>query len=70
MRRVDIKSSRFKEVKNQIKAGTYDYWLMENYTGFEEYKAGMTFSDLDTIRCSNSHFLKIFKLLTLLFIFY
>ena len=38
LRRTDIKGDRFKEVKNQIKAGLYDYWLMPNYTGFEEYK--------------------------------
>ena len=68
MRRVDIKGNKFKEVKNQIKAGTYDYWLMENYTGFEEYKAGMTFTDLDTIRCSNSQFLKNFKFFAIIYI--
>ena len=45
---------------------------MENYTGFEKYKAGMTMSDLDTIRRSNSPFLKIFKLflyILLIFLF-
>ena len=68
MRRLDIKKDRFKTVKDQIKAGTYDYWLMDNYTGFEEYKAGMTFSKLDSIRCSNSYFLKNFKLYAILFI--
>ncbi len=69
MRGVDIKKSKFKDVKNQIKAGTYDYWLMDNYTGFEGYKSkNITITDIDSLRCNNSQYLKLFGLLAILFL--
>ena len=72
LRRSDIKGDKFKEVKNQIKAGTYDYWLMPNYTGFEEYgnKTGnkTTIKKIDSLRCNNSSFLKYFGLFAILLI--
>ena len=69
LRRSDIKGDKFKEVKNQIKAGTYDYWLMPNYTGFEEYgnKSGLI-NKIDSLRCNNSPFLKYFGLFAILLI--
>ena len=69
LRRSDIKGDKFKEVKNQIKAGTYDYWLMPNYTGFEEYgnKSGLI-NKIDSLRCNNSTFLKYFGLFAILLI--
>ena len=70
LRRVDIKGDKFKTTKDQIKAGTYDYWLLSNYTGFEEYNKSMTISNIDSIRCSNSKFLKYIGLFAILFIFY
>ena len=69
LRSSDIKGDKFKEVKNQIKAGTYDYWLMPNYTGFEEYgnKSGLI-NKIDSLRCNNSPFLKYFGLFAILLI--
>ena len=70
IRRIDIDGDNFKKTKDAIKAGTYDYWLMENYTGFEDYNGSMTISNIDSIRCNNSQFLKYIGLLAILFIFY
>ena len=70
LRRNDIKGDRFKEVKNQIKAGTYDYWLMENYTGFEEFKdKNISINKIDSLRCNDSQFLKNFGFFVILFLF-
>ena len=69
LRKSDIKGDKFKEVKNLIKAGTYDYWLMGNYSGFEEYKDGnVTISKIDSLRCNNSKFLKYFGFFSVMFI--
>ena len=69
LRTVDIKGDKFKEVKNQIKAGTYDYWLMNNYSGFDEYKnKSVSISKIDSLRCNNSQFLKYVGFFTTLFI--
>ena len=72
MRKVDIKKDKFKKVKNQIKAWTYDYWLMDNYTGFEAYKEKIiTINSIESLRCNkcnNSHYLKYFGFLVILFI--
>ena len=70
MRLVDIEDTdKFKEVKKSIEAGTYDYWLMGNYTGFEEYKKNITFK-IDSLRCNNSQYLKYFGLFTILLILF
>ena len=70
LRKIDIKGDRFKEVKNLIKSGSYDYWLMPNYTGFEEYKDNNTkiINKIDSLRCNNSPFLKYFGSFAILFI--
>ena len=69
MRGVDLKKSKFKDVKNQIKAGTYDYWLMDNYTGFEAYKTkSISINKIESLRCNNSQYLKFFGLLAIIFI--
>ena len=68
LRRSDIKGDKFKEVKNQIKAGSYDYWLMPNYTGFEEYRNNTKLQKIDSLRCNNSPFLKYFGLFAILLI--
>ena len=70
MRGVDLKKERFKEVKEQIKAGKYDYWLMDNYTGFEAYKENITISKIESLRCNNCQYLKYFGLLAILLILY
>ena len=68
LRRVDIKGDKFKQVKDSIKAGTYDYWLMDNYTGFDEYKTqSISISSIDSLRCSNSQYLKYFGIFAILF---
>ena len=68
LRRVDIKGDKFKSVKDSIKAGTYDYWLMDNYTGFEEYKTkSISISKIDSLRCSNSQYLEFFGIFAILF---
>ena len=70
MRRLDIEDKdKFKEVKKSIEAGTYDYWLMENYTGFDEYKNNTTFK-IDSLRCNNSQYLKYFGLFVILLILF
>lgn len=72
IRKIDIEKDNFKNTKEAIKAGTYDYWLMDNYTGFEEYKTkNITIGEIDSLRCSNqSKFLKFFGLFAFLFILY
>ena len=70
MRRSDIDGKdKFKEVKKSIVAGTYDYWLMENYTGFEQYKNNTTFV-IDSLRCNNSQYLKYFGIFAILLILF
>ena len=71
MWRLDIKSDKFNQVKESIKAGTYDYWLMDNYAGFDEYKTqSISISKIDSLRCSNSQYLKYFGFFAiLLFVF-
>ena len=72
LRKVDIDGDKFKETKEAIKKGTYDYWLMDNYTGFDEYKnKEITIGDISSLRCSNSSkFLKYFGLFAIFFIFF
>ena len=70
MRRSDIDGKdKFKEVKKSIVAGTYDYWLMEKYTGFEQYKNNTTFQ-IDSLRCNNSQYLKYFGIFAILLILF
>ena len=70
VRRVDIDGKdTFKKTKESMKNGDYDYWLMKNYTGFEEYNGSMTISDIDSIRCNNSPMLKFSGLFAILLLF-
>lgn len=71
LRRVDIKGDKFKTTKDSIRAGTYDYWLMSNYTGFEDYKEKkVSISKIDSLRCSNSQYLKYFGIFIILLIIF
>ncbi len=70
VRRVDIKGKKFKATKAEIEKGTYDYWLMDNYTGFDEYNGSLTFSKIDSLRCNSSQMLKFFGLFAILFLLY
>ena len=55
---------------NLKKAGKYDYWIMDNYTGFEAYKENMTINKIESLRCNNFQYLKYFGFLAILFILY
>ena len=57
MRKTDIDSKdNFDKLESSIKQGTYDFWIAENYTGFEEYKNGeIKINDIDSLRCSKSN---------------
>ena len=72
IRRIDIDGKKkFDETKDKIKAGVYDYFLMENYTGFEEYnQTNFTLGDIDSLRCNKSKFLKTFSYFAIFFIFF
>ena len=71
MRRVDIKGKdKFKAVKKSIESGTYDYWLMDNYTGFEEYKEDKLTFKIDSLRCSNAQYLKYFGIFTIILLLF
>ena len=70
LRRVDIDGKdTFKKTKESIKSGTYDYWLLSNYTGFEEYNGNMTISEIDSIRCNDAPILKLFGSFAILLLF-
>ena len=66
LRRVDIDGDKFKETKESIRSGAYDYWLFSNYTGFEEYNGNMTISEIDSLRCNDAPILKLFGLFAIL----
>ena len=71
VRREDIKKDKFKKTKDAIKAGTYDFWLNENYTGFDEYKSGnYSIRKIDSLRCKDARYLKIIPYLLILFILF
>ena len=71
VRRIDIdEKDAFKKTEDSIKAGTYDYWLLDNYTGFEEYNGSLTMSEIESLRCNNSQFLQFLGLFAILFILY
>ena len=71
VRRIDIdEKDAFKKTEDSIKAGTYDYWLLDNYTGFEEYDGSLTMSEIESLRCNNSQFLQFLGLFAILFILY
>ena len=48
----------FDKLEDNIKNGSYDVWLWDNYTGFDEYKSGnITIREIDSLRCNHSHYL-------------
>ena len=67
VRKTELESSdNFDKLEDQIKAGTYDFWLMENYTGFEEYRNGsIKINDIDSLRCNEGKILSFGKLVLL-----
>ena len=70
MPRYDIEGKdKFKQTKEQIKKGEYQYWLADNYTGFEQYKThNITINEIESLRCNNSNYLKYLGLLAIFLI--
>ena len=71
VRKTELESSdKFDKLEEQIKAGTYDFWLMENYTGFEEYRNGsIKINDIDSLRCNEGNILSFGKFMILAILF-
>ena len=57
---------KFENLQNEIKGGKYEFWLKDNYTGFEEYKNGnFTIKEIDSLRCNKANHLNLGKILML-----
>ena len=71
VRKTELESSdNFDKLEEQIKAGTYDFWLMENYTGFEEYRnKSITIREIDSLRCNKGNILSFGKFMILATLF-
>ena len=71
VRKTELETSdKFDKLEEQIKAGTYDFWLMENYTGFEEYRNGsIKINDIDSLRCNEGNILSFGKFMILAILF-
>ena len=71
MRKIDIDTKdNFDKLVSSIKQGTYDFWIAENYTGFEEYRTGeVKINDIDSLRCSKSNLLNQGNIIFLLLLF-
>ena len=74
VRKTELESGdKFDQLQENIKKGTYDFWLAENYTGFDEYRLKtVTISDIDSLRCNEGYFLNFgkFFLFAMLFSFF
>ena len=63
-------SEDFDKLENSIKNGSYEVWMWDNYTGFDEYKTGnVTIRDIDSLRCNHSHYLYLGFLILLFTLF-
>ena len=71
VRKTDIEESEdFDKLENSIKNGSYEVWMWDNYTGFEEYKTGnVTIREIDSLRCNHSHYLYLGFLILLFTLF-
>ena len=60
VRKIDLESSDdFDKMEDQIKAGTYEFWRADNYTGFEEYRNGsIKINEIDSLRCNKANILQ------------
>ena len=74
VRKTELESSdNFDKLEEQIKNGSYDFWLMDNYTGFEEYKnKSVKITEIDSLRCNEGDILSFgkFVLLAILFSYF
>ena len=56
----------FKKLQEEIKGRKYQFWLDDNYTGFEEYKnSNFTIREIDSLRCNQANHLNLGKFLML-----
>ncbi len=56
----------FKKLQEEIKGRKYEFWLADNYTGFEEYKnSNFTIREIDSLRCNQANHLNLGKFLML-----
>ena len=56
----------FKKLQEEIKGRKYQFWLADNYTGFEEYKnSNFTIREIDSLRCNQANHLNLGKFLML-----
>ena len=71
VRKTELESKdNFEKMEEQIKAGTYDFWLMDNYTGFEGYKNGtVKITEIDSLRCNKGNILSFGKFILLAILF-
>ena len=74
VRKTELESSdNFDKLEEQIKNGSYDFWLMDNYTGFEEYKnKSVKITEIESLRCNEGDILSFgkFVLLAILFSYF
>ena len=74
VRKTELESSdNFDKLEEQIKNGSYDFWLMDNYTGFEEYKnKSVKITEIDSLRRNEGDILSFgkFVLLAILFSYF
>ena len=71
VRKTELESEGdFEKMEDQIKDGKYDFWLMDNYTGFEEYKNGsIKINDIDSLRCNEGSILSFENIILLALLF-
>ena len=57
---------KFEKLQDEIKGRKYEFWLADNYTGFEEYKnSNFTIKEIDSLRCNKANHLNLGKFLML-----
>ena len=71
VRKTELESGdKFDKLRDDIKAGTYSFWLASNYTGFDEYREGtIKINDIDSLRCSEGYFLNLGKFILFAMLF-
>ena len=63
----------FKKLQEEIKGRKYQFWLADNYTGFEEYKnKSVKITEIESLRCNEGDILSFgkFVLLAILFSYF
>ena len=72
VRKIDIDSKDdFNKLEDEIKKGTYDFWLADNYTGFEEYRNGsIQINEIESLRCNKENVINLRKYIFLLILIF